>query len=124
MDTNKWNKAFEADRKRGMDPLVLVAGPQGRYEFGGADRGYHVASVGKMFTAVLAGRLMEAGKLNWDSRIADWFTREELAGLFVVQGRDYQDEITINQLLSQVSLPISISRPAKTAVNILPTLAT
>lgn len=103
MDTNKWNKAFEADRKRGMNPLVLVEGPRGRYEFGGADRGFHVASVGKMFTAVLAGRLMEAGKLDWDSRIADWFTREELADLFVFQGRDYQDEVTISQLLSHRS---------------------
>lgn len=103
MNTDKWNKAFEADRKRDMDPLVLVEGPQGRYEFGGADRGFHVASVGKMFTAVLAGRLMEAGKLDWDSRIADWFTREELAGLFIFQGRDYQDEVTISQLLSHRS---------------------
>ena len=103
MNRDKWNKAFAGDQRRGMAPLVLVEGPDGRYEFGDAQRGFHVASVGKVFTAVLAGRLMEQGLLSWDSRIADWFKKEELDGLFTWQGKDYQGEVTLSQLLSHRS---------------------
>lgn len=103
MHTEKWNKAFQADQRRGMAPLALVDGPKGRYAFGGEDQGFHVASVGKMFTAVLAARQMEAGKLAWDTRLADWFSRDELDGLFVWQGKDHQGEVSLSQLLAHRS---------------------
>lgn len=103
MNGDKWNKVFEGDTKKGMAPLVLVEGPGGRYAFGDANKGFHVASVGKVFTAVLAGRLIERGLLSWDSLLKDWFSREELAGLFTWKGVDYQGEVSLNQLVSHHS---------------------
>ncbi len=89
MNRDKWNKAFAGDQRRGMAPLVLVEGPDGRYELATPKRGFH----GQRGQGVYGGAGRQAdgtGPLSWDSRIADWFKKEELDGLFTWQGKDYQ----------------------------------
>jgi D-alanyl-D-alanine carboxypeptidase len=64
---------------------------------------YHIASVGKIFTAVLIGRQIDAGRIGFDSRVSPFFEPGFLDGLFVRKGRDYQGEVTVGQLLAHTS---------------------
>jgi D-alanyl-D-alanine carboxypeptidase len=68
-----------------------------------ADQPFHVASVGKAFTAALIGSLIDENKITLDDRISSYLTDEVLDGLFVYQGTDYQDEVTVGQLLNHTS---------------------
>lgn len=64
---------------------------------------FHIASVGKLFTTVLIGRLIDAGKLSFDHSVAALLPADTMDGLFVVDGTDYQKEVTIRHLLSHTS---------------------
>jgi D-alanyl-D-alanine carboxypeptidase len=64
---------------------------------------FHIASVGKMFTSVLIGRLIDSGRLTLESRVAPLLPPGILEGLFVFDGTDHQSEITIRQLLAHTS---------------------
>jgi D-alanyl-D-alanine carboxypeptidase len=68
-----------------------------------ADQPFHVASVGKAFTATLIGVLVDESKITLDDRISSYLPDEILEGLFVYQGTDYQDEVTVGQLLNHTS---------------------
>ncbi|MGF6148915.1 D-alanyl-D-alanine carboxypeptidase precursor [Kingella potus] len=64
---------------------------------------FHSASVGKLLTATLIFMAVESGKLSLDSKIASMLGAECLRGLFVADGRDYQDMVTVRQLLGHTS---------------------
>jgi D-alanyl-D-alanine carboxypeptidase len=64
---------------------------------------FHTASVGKLFTTVLIARLIEDGKLDWQTPVAEILNKETLRDLFVVSGKDYSSEVTIAQLLGHTS---------------------
>lgn len=64
---------------------------------------FHAASVGKLFTAALIGRLIDEGKLAWDSRAAAFLPPETLRGLFLRRGEDRSGEVTIAMLLAHTS---------------------
>lgn len=64
---------------------------------------FHIASVGKLFTTVLVARLVEAGRLAFEDTIAPLLAPGRLDGLFVVDGRDFQADVTVAQLLSHSS---------------------
>lgn len=64
---------------------------------------YHSASIGKTFTATIFGMLYEKGKLDYSDRITDYLSDEILKGLFIYQGVDYKDEVTIMHLLKHTS---------------------
>ncbi len=64
---------------------------------------FHIASVGKLFTTVLVGRLIDAGKLELDTRVAPLLPPATLDGLFVYRGTDYQSGVTVEQLLAHTS---------------------
>jgi len=64
---------------------------------------YHLASVGKMFTATLVQMLAEQGLLSLQGGIQPFFSADELAGLFVYQNTDYTHLVTIEQLLGHTS---------------------
>ncbi len=94
--------------------LVLVDAPQKdinlKYAVGiskgqsiQTDQPFHVASVGKLFTATLIGHLVDQGKLNLNDPINLYLEKSMLENLFVYQGVDYQDKVTINHLLSHSS---------------------
>lgn len=64
---------------------------------------FHVASVGKLFTATLVGMLVDEGALSLDEPVAPLLPAGTLDGLFVAGGVDYQDVITPRHLLSHTS---------------------
>ncbi len=64
---------------------------------------FHAASVGKLFTAALVGRALDAGALRLDDKVADLLPAPVLAGLFVVDGVDHSGQVTIHHLLSHTS---------------------
>jgi len=62
-----------------------------------------MASVGKLFTAVLVAKLVEQGKLSFNNQIADFLESDLLAGLHVFKGKDYSREIRLKHLLNHTS---------------------
>ena len=68
-----------------------------------AEQPFHAASVGKLFTAVTVMQLQEAGALSIADPIAQYLPPTVLRGLFVVDGTDYADTVTISQLLEHTS---------------------
>lgn len=79
----------------GID-LLLRADPA-------APDAFHVASVGKMFTATLVGILIDEGTLALDRPVAPFLPPGTMDGLFVVDDVDHQGEVTVRQLLSHTS---------------------
>lgn len=67
------------------------------------DRPFHVASVGKSFTATIIGLLVDEGKLKFEDLLSDYLPKEVLKGLFVFHGVDYQNKVTVKQLLGHTS---------------------
>jgi len=67
------------------------------------DQPFHVASVGKSFTAALVGIMADEGWLNLDDPVDTYLPPPLLEGLFTVGGVDYSKEVTIAQLLNHTS---------------------
>ncbi|MBB3110870.1 D-alanyl-D-alanine carboxypeptidase [Paenibacillus phyllosphaerae] len=67
------------------------------------DSPYHAASVGKTMCAAIFGLLVDEGRISFDDTIASWLHANTLKGLFVVDGTDYSDQVTVRQLLSHTS---------------------
>ncbi len=67
------------------------------------DQPFHIASVGKLFTATLIGYLVDQGQLKLNDPINLYLNDELLSGLFVYEGVDYKDQVTIQNLLSHSS---------------------
>lgn len=68
-----------------------------------ANQRFHSASVGKLMTATLIFIAIEQGKLTLETRLKDILTPEMLDKLFVYDGHDFQEEITIVHLLGHMS---------------------
>lgn len=81
---------------------VGTTGPQSTEE-ASVDSQYHAASVGKTMLAVAFGQLVDEGVVDWSDPISTWLDAEMLDGLFVVDGVDYAEEVTIGQLLTHTS---------------------
>jgi D-alanyl-D-alanine carboxypeptidase len=64
---------------------------------------YHIASVGKVFTATLVQVLAERGLLSTRDSIHPYFSPKELDRLFVYQNTDHASEVTIEHLLGHTS---------------------
>ena len=64
---------------------------------------YHLASVGKLFTATLISILYEQGKLNYEDKISKYLDEDLIKNLHVYKGIDYSNKITIKNLLMQTS---------------------
>jgi D-alanyl-D-alanine carboxypeptidase len=62
-----------------------------------------MASVGKLFTAVLVAMLKEQGKLAFEDPIADYLEPDLLDRLHVYKGQDYSRQIRIRHLLNHTS---------------------
>jgi D-alanyl-D-alanine carboxypeptidase len=67
------------------------------------DSPYHSASVGKTMCATLYGMLVDEGRISYDDKIVNWLDQDILEGLFVVDGKNYSNEVTIRQLLNHTS---------------------
>ena len=64
---------------------------------------FHTASIGKMFTSVLILQDIEKGKYERTTPIFQILGKNFLSGLFVREGKDYSEEVTIEQLLNHTS---------------------
>lgn len=64
---------------------------------------YYSASIGKTFTSTLVGMLCEEGVISYDDLISRYLDDNLLEGLFVYEGVDYKDQVTIKQLLGHMS---------------------
>jgi D-alanyl-D-alanine carboxypeptidase len=64
---------------------------------------FHIASIGKTFTATLVAILQEEGKLKFSDPVSKYLDKGQLDGLFVFEGVDYQKDVTIEQLMAHTS---------------------
>lgn len=64
---------------------------------------YHVASIGKVFTATLVGMLSERGLVGIKDPITRHLSPPTVERLFVYQNRDYAEQVTIEHLLGHTS---------------------
>lgn len=67
------------------------------------DSQYHAASVGKTMLAAVFGMLVDEEKISFDDKINTWLDADTLEGLFVIDGTDYSDQVTLVDLLSHTS---------------------
>lgn len=75
---------------------------------------FHMASIGKVFTAVLIQMLASEGRLALRDPITKYFEAPELHPLFVYKNEDFADRVTIEHLLSHTSgIADYFSAPAK-----------
>ena len=79
-----------------------------------------LAGVTKLYTAAMVLREFDRGALSPDTRAAHILPHNTLAGLCVVGGRDYSDDITVAQLLSHRSgITDYFSFPRRGALSLL-----
>lgn len=64
---------------------------------------FHVASVGKLFTATILYQLAEEGKIGLDDSITRVYDKAKLGNIFVYNGIDYTEHVTYRHLLSHTS---------------------
>lgn len=64
---------------------------------------YFIASVGKLFTSVLIGILVEQGKISYEETITSYLDHDLLRDLHVYKGKDYTGDIKIKHLLNHTS---------------------
>lgn len=102
------------DKKSIYSALVYIDAPQKnlllKYAAGKSngemiktDQPFHIASVGKLFTATLIGSLIDERKIQLSDPISLYLDKDLLENLFVFEGVDYKDKVTIQQLLSHTS---------------------
>ncbi|WP_448002910.1 serine hydrolase domain-containing protein [Agromyces bauzanensis] len=86
-------------------PQVAVRSTDGAldYRFGDATQRFHVASIGKMFTATLVMQLVESGAFALDTPVTELVPAAEPRRLFVVDGVDHADRVTVEHLLTHTS---------------------
>jgi D-alanyl-D-alanine carboxypeptidase len=64
---------------------------------------YHSASIGKTMCAAVFGMLVDEGKISYDDKIDSWLEDDILKGLFVIDGTDYSNQVTLQHLLTHTS---------------------
>jgi len=62
-----------------------------------------MASITKLFTTTCIFVILEKGKLTLDDKIKNYFDESVLRGLHVFRGKEYSFELTISDLLFQIS---------------------
>lgn len=93
-----------AGRRRALPaPQVLVRGPGLELEFGSVTQPFHVASVGKLMTAVLIARLVERRLLEFVTPVGRLLPARELDGLPAATGVDIRNDVTVEHLLTHTS---------------------
>jgi D-alanyl-D-alanine carboxypeptidase len=67
------------------------------------DSAYYIASINKLLMSSLILRFATGGVLALDDRFADYVSDDVIAGLHVLDGRDYSRAITLRHMISQTS---------------------
>jgi len=68
-----------------------------------ANQPYYIASVGKLFTSVLIGILVENEMITYEDTITPYLDNELLKNLHIIKGKDYTNQIRIRHLLNHTS---------------------
>jgi D-alanyl-D-alanine carboxypeptidase len=93
--------------KNAKDIQILVATTDNRLSFSYPEESsklpYHLASVGKIYTAALIFILAERGLLKIDDLVADYLPQALMERLFIFRGEDYSNQVTIKDLLAHTS---------------------
>lgn len=101
-----FNKISQKNNKSSVQILIDSDKLNFQYNYAAEDfnQPFHIASIGKVFTATLIIMLTEK-KLNFSIQdpIINYFTNAELESLFVYKGVDYSKEVTIEQLVAHTS---------------------
>jgi len=92
---------FIHSESTGVDIKLMADKNNGIYKSN--ESPYYIASVGKLFTAVLIGILTEKKILLYDDLISKYLEKDLLRGLHVYKEVDYSNEIRIKELLNQTS---------------------
>jgi D-alanyl-D-alanine carboxypeptidase len=89
----------------GLQVLVLSdkLGVEYQYPTGNEGRTFHLASIGKVFTATLAFMLIERGQLELEDKISTHLSPMQLDKLFYFEGVDYQNLVTVRDLIGHMS---------------------
>lgn len=88
--TTGYDESFVAGTKSDASPVEIN------------DR-YHSASVGKTFTTTLTLLLVEKGIISLDNKMVDILNENIYKNLYVINGVDYADQVTVKQLLNHTS---------------------
>ncbi|GFN33184.1 serine hydrolase domain-containing protein [Paenibacillus xylaniclasticus] len=84
--------------KHGID-INIAAGEESIH----AQQPYYIASVSKLFAAVLVGQLVEQGLCSYEDKISQYLEEDLLKDLHIYKGKDYTNEIEIKHLLNHTS---------------------
>lgn len=68
-----------------------------------AQQPYYNASIGKLFTSVLIGVLVEKGMISYEDTITQFLDKNLLHNLHIYKGKDYTNKIKIRHLLNHTS---------------------
>ncbi len=109
--TKRYEKTFTAmtKNKKIHEAVLYVQSSDGciseSFGYGGRDIDMPMAcaSVTKMFTSACILALCDEGKLSWDRKVSDYFTKEQMKGLHIYKGHEYSNDLTVYHLLSQTS---------------------
>jgi D-alanyl-D-alanine carboxypeptidase len=98
---------FESKMQNQSSPQVLVysekLGLSYDYPSGGKEMPFHPASIGKVFTATLISLLTERGQISFDDPITKYLSDTPLENLFVFEGKDYAEQVTVKDLLAHTA---------------------
>ena len=67
------------------------------------DQPYYIASIGKVFTSVIIGQLVEKNLIGYEDKVLDILGSEIVDGLHTYKGINYVGEVTIRHLLNHTS---------------------
>ncbi|MFS0861065.1 serine hydrolase domain-containing protein [Fredinandcohnia sp. 179-A 10B2 NHS] len=84
--------------KHGID-INLAAGEEAIHP----DQPFYIASISKLFTSVLFGKLVEQGLCMYEDKISKYLEEDVLHKLHVYKEKDYTNEIKIKHLLNNTS---------------------
>ncbi|MDP3305324.1 MAG: serine hydrolase domain-containing protein [Erysipelotrichaceae bacterium] len=67
------------------------------------DQPYYIASIGKVFTSVIIGQLVEKKLIGYEDKVLNILGNSIVDGLHTVKGINYISEVTIRHLLNHTS---------------------
>lgn len=100
-----FNKIHQKNAQSSIQILIDSKKLDFQYNYSSEDSNqpFHIASIGKMFTATLIMILIERNSLSLHDPISNYFTNIELENLFIFKDKDYMKEVTVEQLLAHTS---------------------
>lgn len=111
METEKYEKVFNkfVNSKKTHEGILLIESANGDFSFSKGYGGKEInspflmASITKLFTTTCILILQEQGKLSLNDKIVKYIDSNTLSAIHVYHGRDYSLELTISDLLFQIS---------------------